>query len=549
MYRIYTDNELIYDSTLEDYVITKGVIEKEVNKFGSFVFGVTTDNPYYDRIKKLKSIIKVRKRDEIVFRGRVFTSNDDFYNNRVFTCEGDLAFLRDSIQRPYEFTGSPADLFRQFITNHNEQVDPEKQFIIGQITVTDTNDYINRSNSNYDDTFTNFSEHLLKTHGGYIHVTYNENEEAVINWFADFPYESGQVIEFGENLLDYVKTNSAENVATAIIPLGAKIEPETPETEDETTEPTETTETLERRVTIASVNNGVDYIYDATAVEVYGWIFATVTWDDVTLPENLLKKAQAELRKIINQNITIELNAIDLSVMSSNIDSFRFGAYTRILSKPHKVDERLLLEKQSIDLLKPDNDKITLGYTLSTFTDSSANNAHNSESIIKQIEIIESNYALNDVVSEAVETLRSAINQTSTSITTEVSENYVTKDGLDSELSTKFTQLNDSFLFEFTQLKTVVDDNDSNTKGQIEEIKSFIHLDNGDVVLGKTNDNITLRLKNNRVSIVEGTNEVAYFSNNKLYITDAEILASLRIGNFSFIPRSNGNLSFKKVGG
>lgn len=546
MYRIYTDNELMYDSTLDDNVITKGVIEKEVNKFGSFTFAICSSNPHYDRIKKLKSIIKVRKNRELIFRGRVFTSNDDFYNNRVFTCEGDLSFLRDSIQRPYEFTGSPADLFRQFITNHNTQVEPDKQFIIGQITVTDTNDYINRSNSNYEDTFTNFSEHLLKTHGGYIHVTYNENDEAVINWFSDFPYENNQVVEFGENLLDYVKTNSAETVATAIIPLGAKIEPETPETEGETTEQTET---LERRVTIASVNNGVDYIYDAKAVEVYGWIFATVTWDDVTVAENLLKKAQSELNKLINQSITIELTAIDLSIMSSNIDSFRFGSYIRVESSPHNLRERLLLKKQSIDLLKPDNDKITLGYTLSTFVDSSVNNAHTGDSIIKQIENIESNYVLNDVVSEAVENLRSAINQTSTAITTEVSENYVSKDGLESELSTKFTQLNDSFLFEFTQLKTVVDDNDTNTKGQIEEIKSYIHLDGGDIVLGKSTDDIKLRLRNNRVSITEGDNEVAYFSNNKLYITDAEILASLRIGNFMYIPRSNGNLSFKKVGG
>lgn len=548
MYRIYADNDLIYNSTLEDYIITKGVIDKEVNKFGSFVFGVTIDNPYFDKIKKLKSIIKVRKHDEIVFRGRVFTSDDDFYNNRVFTCEGDLSFLRDSIQRPYEFTGSPADLFIQFITNHNEQVDPEKRFIIGQITVTDNNDYINRSNSNYEDTFTNFSEHLLRTHGGYIFVTYNENDEAIINWFADFPYESGQKIEFGENLLDYVKKSSAESIATAIIPLGAKLEPENTES-TESTESTEQTETTEKRLTISSVNNGIDYIYDAKAVEVYGWIFSTVIWDDVSLAKNLLTKAQTELKKIINQDFTIELTAIDLSVMSSNIDSFRLGAYTRILSEPHNVDERLLLKKQSVDLLDPSNDKITLGYIVSTFTDSSVSNTNNNASIIRQVSTIANNYALNDVVSDAIENLRSSINQSSTEISTEVSESYVTKDGLESELSTQFTQLKNSFVFEFTELKTVVDDNDTTTKNQIEEIKSIIRLDNGDVVLGKSNDTITLRAKNDRIVISEGTHEVAYFSNNKLYITDAEILASLRIGNFSFIPRNNGNLSFKKVGG
>ena len=42
--------------------------------------------------------------------------------------------------------------------------------------------------------------------------------------------------------------------------------------------------------------------------------------------------------------------------------------------------------------------------------------------------------------------------------------------------------------------------------------------------------------------------EVAYMSNNKLYITDGEFLTSVKIGSFQFVPRDNGNLSFMKVG-
>ena len=43
--------------------------------------------------------------------------------------------------------------------------------------------------------------------------------------------------------------------------------------------------------------------------------------------------------------------------------------------------------------------------------------------------------------------------------------------------------------------------------------------------------------------------EVAYLSNSKLYITQGEILDSLRLGNYAFTPRANGNLSFTWVGG
>lgn len=36
-------------------------------------------------------------------------------------------------------------------------------------------------------------------------------------------------------------------------------------------------------------------------------------------------------------------------------------------------------------------------------------------------------------------------------------------------------------------------------------------------------------------------------SNNKLYITDAYVINSLRIGNFEFSVQENGNLSFRKA--
>jgi hypothetical protein len=59
-----------------------------------------------------------------------------------------------------------------------------------------------------------------------------------------------------------------------------------------------------------------------------------------------------------------------------------------------------------------------------------------------------------------------------------------------------------------------------------------------------------LILKNNRVSFVKNVNgypELAYITNDILYITDGEFLTQLRIGKFGFTPGANNNLSFKKV--
>lgn len=531
MYRIYADSTLIYDSRLEDYVISRGEITKEVNKSGSFEFTIYQNNPYFDKIQKLKTIITVYKRNKLIFRGRVISDETGFYNDKTFICEGELSFLLDSIQRPYDFTGSPGDLLAQFLESHNSQVGADKQFQLGEVTISDANDYIARSNIEYEDTFSNIDERLLKTHGGYLHITRDANGVPFLNWFEDFPYKSYQRIEFGENLLDFMRTNSAETIATAIIPLGATIED------------------TEQKLTIASVNNGVDYVYDQTAVNTYGWIFKVVEFDDVTDPANLITKARAYLSESINQNTTIELTAVDLSLLDKSIDSFDLGDYIEIESKPHGVREELLLQKQTINLLKPDSDTITLGYSYSTFTDRTLASANNNATLTKKVAVIESNYTTGAVVTESVEYLRSLIDQTSTSISTEVSADFVESDELTRSIGTLYTQLNDSFTFNFSQLETVVNENDVETRRILREISQYIRFENGNIILGDSESELILRVENDRIAFLESGEEVAYFSNHKLYITNAEVLHSLKIGNFAYTPRDNGNLSFGKIGG
>lgn len=393
MYQVFADEHILFDSRYEGYIIGKGQINLEANKSGSFVFSLYKDHPYYDRIQKLKTIITVYRDGFLIFRGRVIKSDDGFYNEKTLTCEGELSFLLDSVQRSYSYTGSPASLFSQFVREHNRQVGEDRQFTIGQITVEDPNDYINRSNSNYEDTLTNLNNKLLGTLGGYIYITPGTNGDRVINWLADFPSLSSQSIEFGENLLDFVKTNNAEDIITALIPLGAKIQ-----TEGESVE-------TEARVTIESVNGGKDYIYDAEAVAAYGWIYKSVIWDDVTVPANLLNRAIAYLNEYINLNISIELSAIDLSAMDKNIDAFKIGDYVHVISLPHGINSNYLLTKQSIDLLHPENNKITLGYTFSTFTDRTLANSTTGATLVEKVETIERNYASESILNSEIDAI------------------------------------------------------------------------------------------------------------------------------------------------
>ena len=81
-------------------------LELEVNKTGSFSFEIYPSHPKYNAIKKLTSIIEVYQRGTLIFRGRVLNDNTRFDNRKSVHVEGELAYLNDSIQRPYEYSGS-----------------------------------------------------------------------------------------------------------------------------------------------------------------------------------------------------------------------------------------------------------------------------------------------------------------------------------------------------------------------------------------------------------------------------------------------------------
>lgn len=360
MYKIFADDTLIYDSTLEDFKIGKGQVTLETDKAGSFVFSLYPDHPYYGRFVKMKTVVTVYKSGRIVFRGRVLNDSTDYWNNNVLTCEGELGFLQDSILRPYSITGTAAATFAQFIAWHNSQVDEFKRFKVGTCTVAD--DYIARENTGYESALDNLTSRLLQdSTGGHLYITHGDDGAdpvPTIHYLADFTEEAAQGVEFGVNLKNYAKKTDSADIATAIIPLGAEIDDGNSDTEDP-------------RLTIEKVNGGLDYVYSPAGVELYGWIFKAVEWDDVTVPAILLDKARAYVEQAVQTTITVELTAIDLHLLDRSIESYRIGQYIPVTSAPHGFQAALLCNKQTLDLLKPDNDTVTLGHVYATFTEAS----------------------------------------------------------------------------------------------------------------------------------------------------------------------------------
>ena len=316
MYAIYSDGNLLYSPHMidEGYGVLSPRLTLELNKAGSLEFILPPNNVLFNGIQKLKSVITVEQDGTEIFRGRVLHDEKDFYNRKSIYCEGELSFLLDSVIRPYSFQGGVSNYFKKLLTDHNSQVDPEKQFSIGQVTVTDPNNYITRANSNYPNTLEEVQGKLVGLLGGYL-----KTRKVGSTRYLDYVTESGtvsdQVIQFGVNMLDITEYINAENVFTVLIPLGKKAE-----TEDGSEG---------NRLTIESVNGGKDYIEDTTAISIFGRITKTEVWDDVTIASNLLTKGRNFLSSGIEMSVTLSIKAVDLHLLDVKTERIKLGDHIK----------------------------------------------------------------------------------------------------------------------------------------------------------------------------------------------------------------------------
>ena len=351
MYLIYLDGELFYDPRSPNQGLTDMTLEMEVNKSGALKFMIPKTHPQIDDLKKMYSELSVYQDDDWLYTGRVLSDGYDFYGNRTVECEGELSYLLDSIQRYHEYHDiSVRDYFTDLITKHNADVDERKRFTVGQVTVTDSNDSLYRY-STYENTWKTIEDRLISRLGGYIRIRHEDGKK-YIDYIEDYGHTNTQVIRFGENILDLTREGDCDSLATVIVPLGKR--------DEETDE----------RLTIASVNGGKDYIEDTEAIAIYGRIVKVVEYDDVELPENLLRKGQEVLDRQKLLTTTIEITAVDLHLIDVEIERCKVGDSIRVVSEPHGLDDYMVIKKIYLDLLHPENSRLTLGATLLTLASS-----------------------------------------------------------------------------------------------------------------------------------------------------------------------------------
>ena len=527
MYQVLCDNLPLYDLRDDELVLKSPKVSLKDNNAGSFEFTILPTHPYYDNIKKMKSVIQVMDDENEIFCGRVVEESVDFYNRKKVICEGELAFFNDSIQRPAVYHNMTVRGYLQTLINiHNAQIAElnlaikfnaecagesanydyvslyyvkngkvysaftrkkandvasmtfvipstefyvywhsdgsvnnfygiavdsveitdataivgsvamlpsyavqevtrvtdiqtehkpyqnssnliwhyahtiptnytvGKMFAVGAVTVTDSNDSLYKY-TNWETTLQVIKTDLLDTYGGHLRIR-KVNGIRYLDYLEDYSNTNTQIIEFGQNLLDFTKDIDASDIATAIIPLGARLEESS-------------IEGLEERLTIISVNSGVDFVHSDSAVNNYGWVYKTVIFDDVNVPANLKTKGQQYLNDIQFENITLTVKAVDLHMLNVDIERIKMLDEIKVISKPNALDRFFPVTQMTINLDDPSSNTITLGQKASSGMTGSASSAN--QEIMKKIsEIPSESKILKEAQDNATQLIHSATN-------------------------------------------------------------------------------------------------------------------------------------------
>lgn len=582
MYKVKCDGYPLLDLRDERFILVNPKVKVETNKIGEGSFTIYKKHPNYGKLQKLKSGFEVADEIGVIFRGRMTENTRDFNNGKFVDLEGAMGFFNDSIVPSFKFpedflenadyitestSGNVVRFFLKWlIDNHNSQVQDFQKFKLGNVTVSDPNNYITRASSDLPKTWEILKSKLFDSElGGHLCIRY-EDDGNYIDYLSEFTLTNTQDIEFGVNLLDLLHDEDAKETYSAIVPIGAEIDVETEELNDYG-DPI----TVKKKVTLESIadgaitddiykitlSNGLHALYSKTALEQYGWIVAPVsetTWSDVTEVNNLLTKGSEWLATLgIMWKDTVEITAVDLHLTDEEIRSFRIYRKINVKSKPHEIENAFDLTKLDIDLLNPQNTKITVGETKLTLIDQNkqehADNITKVEEIIKDVE---ENRTETTEVKNQLLIQRTEVINTCTEIILAASEQFVEKGNYDEFRQTVESQLkilSDQISLNFTETTTEI----KNVNGDLQEtnttLSKYFEFTLDGLVIKSGESSITLHIDNDMImfkrnGVMFGWWDGVDFHTGNIVV---EVNERAQFGNFAFVPRSDGSLSFLKV--
>lgn len=390
MYQLTYGQYILYDprlATPEDKLLIRDPsVHLAVGKAGDMSFTLQPDHPYLSNLRRMRGVVELLDGTFPIYRGRITSDVKDFYGAHKIETEGIMAVLNDSIIPPFSFPEDFKDdaaykaaaangnivefFFRWVLSQHNAQVSAEQQIKPGVCTVTDPNNYITRSSTEYQTTMEAIRAKMSESSlGGYLLIRY-EADGNYLDYYAELPLTNTQSVEFAANLLDLTSEVDGTAIYTVILPEGKD---------------GLTLESLPDGALTDDLTKDGLTIYSKSGVATYGRITRHIKWDDVTVVANLQTKAKAALADNgLSMPETITCKAVDLG-WQEGIQHYRVGRMTALLSTPHGYSASYPLMELAPDILDPGNTQITLGATRRTFTGSQIDAVRKAEESAGQV--------------------------------------------------------------------------------------------------------------------------------------------------------------------
>ena len=564
MYDVYLQNgsarQIIHYhvSAANAQKLDSGTITDAVNSISSFSFSLNPKNVGYAHLNPYTSHVYVYNshKGRYDFIGRVLQVSPQMDSSgqvsKSVMCEDRLGYLHDSIQPYTPETYYAGDETRTglehfidlLLTNHNAQVEPYKQIHRGQVTVEpfESSDGVYKG-LNWESTMDCIKSKLLDSFGGYIRLREN-NGLLYLDYLANVGETRSTTIEVARNMRSATKEIDTSGIITRLVPLGAKLKEIDAEGNERETG---------ARLTIESVNDGRNYIAAADYEAQYGIKYATVTFDDVNEPANLLRKGTEYITEHNGLAISHDIDALDLSLIGLDIDDFVLYDRYPVRNPAIGIDDILQIIKKTTNIIEPHKSTFEMG------------------DIVKRLSDAVTDYtsALNTIRGDVAYVNTSIKNQTNTIVTyvdTSISNIQMNPEAIwaavenqaasKSEYETFAETVRNILQMEadgttmiFQTITEAISEVEGVQASQYAEILSYIRFTAEGIEIGEEGNPIIMRLGNDSLDFYNNGTRVAYLSDNTLYITDGRFLRSVRIGNYGFIPEANGSVSFTYIGG
>lgn len=510
-YRAYHNGDIFFSSSSADNTLklTSADLNLITGQAGTFTFTVPPDNVAFDTFSKFTSYIDVYRDTDLVFSGRVLEDGKNFTTEQTIMCEGLLAVLNDSVFRPQTINDTLQNLVETLIDSHNSQVGADKQITIGTITVED--EYVYRAYETIETTWSRLAD-LVESYGGFMQVVKTQGV-LYLNWWQEYEQTNTQTIDFGSNILDITQQSSGADIMTVLVPQGAEAD-----NEDGT----------KSRVGIASVNGGIDYIVNPTAVTEFGLIVGTQIWDDVTQPAILKSKAIDWLNDIARNRVTINLSVVDLSAVDQEIEHFTIGQKVIVTSLPHGINQQTFtVQERMLNLLDPTQNQMSLGQEVVGYVGKT--NRALAENI-QRIDHITADYVTNDrvnAINELMQSYETQILQTSEMV---------------ASIASQITTLNDQVTANQTRIEQTANQLSVFVDANGETLTYFI-LDAQGLWIGNPADPVRLLETNNSIKFVDSTGNTILLEINTGGIVTPTVSATNQI---AMLNGSTGEWAIRK---